>query len=185
MINPLEARRPGREPRTFRRGMYLLPSVFTVGNLFCGYACIVHAMRGGDLAVAASFIGIAILLDSLDGSIARLTGTSSAFGLQFDSLADVVSFGLAPAVLAFAWGLSAFGRKGWAAGFIFVSAAALRLARFNIQSSAQLDKRYFVGMPAPAAAGVIAAPSTAGPRCWRITRRRRCSGSPWCSCRPC
>jgi CDP-diacylglycerol--serine O-phosphatidyltransferase len=92
-----------------------------------------------------------------------LTGTSSAFGLQLDSLADVVSFGVAPAVLAFAWGLSDFGRKGWAAGFIFATAAALRLARFNIQSAATHDKRYFVGMPAPAAAGVIAATVFAWP----------------------
>jgi len=146
--------------------MYLLPSMFTVGNLFCGYACVVYAMRGAAAGVedgaqalqtAATCIGVAILLDSLDGLIARLTGTSSAFGLQLDSLADVVSFGLAPAILAFSWGISDFGREGWAAGFIFVSAAAMRLARFNIQSPTQVDKRYFVGLPAPAAAGVIGA----------------------------
>jgi CDP-diacylglycerol--serine O-phosphatidyltransferase len=162
MVEPLGSRRPGQELRRFRRGMYLLPSIFTVGNMFCGYACMVYVIRG-DLPTAAAFIGIALVLDTIDGSLARLTGTSSAFGLQLDSLADVVSFGLAPAILAFAWGLSDFGRVGWGAGFIFVSAAAMRLARFNIQSTGQLDKRYFVGMPAPAAAGVIAATVFAWP----------------------
>ena len=139
-----------------RRGVFLLPSVVTVGNMFCGWACIVFAMRG-DLATAAPFVGIAIVLDMLDGRIARLTKTTSAFGVEFDSLADVISFGLAPAVLAFAWGLSDLGRLGWAAGFIYLTAAAMRLARFNIQSSTQADKRYFIGMPTPAAAGVPAA----------------------------
>jgi CDP-diacylglycerol--serine O-phosphatidyltransferase len=123
--------------------------------MFCGYACIVHAMHG-EFHTAAAFIGVAIILDMLDGRIARMTGTTSAFGLEFDSLADVVSFGVAPAVLAFAWGLQPLGRIGWAAGFLFVAAAAVRLARFNIQSGVQ-DKRYFVGMPSPPAAGVPAA----------------------------
>lgn len=139
-----------------RRGMYLLPSLMTVGNLFCGYACVMYAMRG-DLATAAPFIGVAVILDMLDGRIARLTGTSSAFGVEFDSLADVISFGIAPAVLAFAWGLSELGRWGWAAGFLYVTAAAIRLARFNIQTGGQTDKRFFIGMPSPAAAGVPAA----------------------------
>src|SRR4051812_9710833 len=111
-----------RDTREFRRGIYLLPSIFTVGNMFCGYACVVHSMNG-ELQTAAPFIGIAIVLDMLDGRIARMTGTSTAFGLELDSLADVISFGLAPAVLAFAWGLSELGRVGWAAGFIYVSAA--------------------------------------------------------------
>jgi len=136
--------------------MYLLPSLFTVGNLFCGYACIMFAMRG-DLITAAPFIGIAFVLDGLDGRIARLTGTTSAFGIEMDSLADVVSFGLAPAVLASAWGLSELGRWGWAAGFLYVTAAAIRLARFNINTGTHTDKRYFIGMPSPAAAGVPAA----------------------------
>ena len=142
-------------PRRLRRGVYLLPSLLTMGNLFCGYACIVYAMRG-DYATAAPFVGIAALLDALDGRIARLTGTSSEFGLQFDSLADVISFGMAPAVLTFSWGLTSLGRWGWAAGFIYVAAAAMRLARFNIQTGS-VDKRYFVGMPSPAAATVPAA----------------------------
>jgi CDP-diacylglycerol--serine O-phosphatidyltransferase len=136
--------------------MYLLPSLFTLANLFCGYACIVHAMRR-DFDTAALFIGVAMVLDTLDGFIARLTESSTAFGLEFDSLADVVSFGLAPAILAFSWGLWPLKRLGWAAGFLFVTAAAMRLARFNLQSTATTDKRYFVGLPSPAAAAVPAA----------------------------
>jgi len=127
-----------------------------MGNMFCGYACIVYAMRG-EYETAAPFIGFAFALDILDGRIARLTGTESEFGLQFDSLADVISFGIAPAVLSFAWGLNSLGRLGWAAGFMFVAAAAMRLARFNIQGMSGSDKRYFVGMPSPAAAAVPAA----------------------------
>src|SRR5262245_55932208 len=144
-----------RHPLRLRRGVSLLPSLFTMGNMFCGYACIVYAMRG-DFETAAPFIGFAVVLDMLDGRIARLTGTASDFGVELDSLADVISFGVAPAILSFAWGLQPLGRMGYAAGFLFVSAAALRLARFNIQSTAGGDKRYFVGMPSPAAAGVAA-----------------------------
>src|SRR5262245_49418720 len=135
-----------RPRRRFRRGVYLLPSLFTLGNLLCGYLCIVYAMRS-EFESAAPFIGIAIVLDMLDGRIARMTGTASAFGVEFDSLADVISFGMAPAILVYAWALAPLGRIGLAAGFIFVSAAAMRLARFNIQSGSGLDKRYFVGMP--------------------------------------
>lgn len=142
------------ERRGIRKGVSLLPSLFTIANLFCGWACVVYAMRG-DIATAAPFIGIAIILDILDGRIARMTGTTSDFGVQLDSLADLISFGMAPAVLAFQWGLNPLGRLGWAAGFLFVTAAALRLARFNIQ--AQTDKRYFVGLPSPAAAAIPAA----------------------------
>jgi CDP-diacylglycerol--serine O-phosphatidyltransferase len=127
-----------------------------MGNMFCGYACVVYAMRG-EYETAAPFIGIAVVLDILDGRIARLTGTTSAFGLEFDSLADIISFGMAPALLSFAWGLSSLGRLGWAAGFLFVAAAAMRLARFNVQSAGGGDKRYFVGMPSPAAAAIPAA----------------------------
>lgn len=145
-----------RPRRRFKRGVYLLPGLFTVANMFCGYACVVYAMRG-EFETAAPFIGIAFALDMLDGRIARLTGTESEFGVQFDSLADVISFGMAPAILLFQWGLAPLGRLGWAAGFVFVTAAALRLARFNIQTAAGGDKRYFVGMPSPAAASVPAA----------------------------
>ena len=154
MLSPI-GRKHDPNARRIRRGAYLLPSAFTMANLFCGYACIVHAMHR-EFHTAALFIGIAIVLDMLDGRIARMTGTTSAFGLEFDSLADVVSFGVAPAMLAFAWGLQPLGRLGWAAGFLFVAAAAVRLARFNIQSGSH-DKRYFVGMPSPPAAGVPAA----------------------------
>lgn len=151
---PLRRRREDR-PQRFKRGVYLLPSMFTVGNLFCGYACVVYATQG-DFDTAALFIGFAMVLDALDGFVARLTKSSTAFGVELDSLADVVSFGLAPALLAFSWGLWPLRRLGWAAGFIYVTAAAMRLARFNIQTGGIADKRYFVGMPSPAAASVIA-----------------------------
>jgi CDP-diacylglycerol--serine O-phosphatidyltransferase len=154
MLTPL-GRRSVAERRQLRRGVYLLPSMFTMGSMFCGYACIVYAMRG-EFATAAPFIGFAIVVDMLDGRIARMTGTTSAFGVEFDSLADIISFGVAPAILSFAWGLQPLGRLGWAAGFLFVAAAAVRLARFNIQAGST-DKRYFVGMPSPAAAGIPAA----------------------------
>ena len=155
MARVLAVLRSKRRTPGFHRGVFLLPSMFTVGNLFCGYACIVHAMRG-DYGPAAVFIGVATLLDLLDGRIARLAGATSEFGGEFDSLADVISFGVAPAVLVFAWGLEPLGRLGWAVGFLYVTATALRLARFNIQP-ANPDKRCFVGMPSPAAAGVLAA----------------------------
>jgi CDP-diacylglycerol---serine O-phosphatidyltransferase len=155
---PRLRRRREDRPNRFRRGVFLLPSLFTVANLFCGYACVVYSTRS-DFDTAAVFIGIAMVLDTLDGFFARLTNSSSAFGVELDSLADVVSFGLAPAILAFTWGLWPLERLGWAAGFLYVTAAAMRLARFNVQSStttASTDKRFFVGMPSPAAAGVIA-----------------------------
>lgn len=154
MLDKFGRRRTDR-PRRFRRGVFLLPSLFTVANLFCGYACVVYATRA-DFETAALFIGFAMILDTLDGFFARLTNSSSAFGVQLDSLADVVSFGLAPAILAFTWGLWPLQRLGWAVGFVYVTAAAMRLARFNIQATLPTDKRYFAGMPSPAAAGVIA-----------------------------
>jgi CDP-diacylglycerol---serine O-phosphatidyltransferase len=153
VINPLPRR--SDRPQRFRRGVFLLPSLMTVGNLFCGYACVVYSTRG-DFDSAAVFIGIAMVLDTLDGFLARLTNSTSAFGVELDSLADVVSFGLAPAILAFTWGLWPLGRLGWAAGFVYVTAAAMRLARFNIQTGSTTDKRYFAGLPSPAAGGVIA-----------------------------
>ena len=144
---------PTHHPRGIRRGVSLLPSLFTIANLFCGWSCVVYAMRG-ELETAAPFVGLAMVLDMLDGRIARMTGTSSEFGVQLDSLADIISFGMAPAVLAYAWGLQPLGRLGWAAGFLFVTGAALRLARFNIQKNT--DKRYFVGLASPAAAAIVA-----------------------------
>lgn len=150
-------RRRSDSPAHFRRGVFLLPSLFTVANLFCGFASVVYSTRG-DYERAAVLLGIAMVLDTLDGFFARLTNASTAFGVQLDSLADVVSFGVAPALLAFTWGLWPLKRLGWAAAFLFVAAAAMRLARFNIQSTspAVMDKRYFAGMPTPAAAAVIA-----------------------------
>lgn len=156
MLDNLPLRRRAEDrPHRIRRGVYLLPSMFTVANLFCGYACVVYATQR-DFDTAALLIGIAMVLDALDGFVARLTKSSTAFGVELDSLADVVSFGLAPAILAFTWGLYPLGRLGWAAGFIYVTAAAMRLARFNIQTGAVGDKRYFAGLPSPAAASVIA-----------------------------
>jgi len=127
-----------------------------MGNMWCGYASVVYSLRG-EYDMAAPLIGIAYLLDALDGRLARMTGTESEFGLQLDSLADVISFGIAPAVMSFAWGLQPLGRLGWAAAFMFVACAAMRLARFNVISTKGGDKRYYVGMPSPAAAAVPAA----------------------------
>ena len=140
--------------RRFRRGIYLLPTVFTIGNLFCGFYSLVLAFRG-DFERAALMIVVAGVLDGLDGRIARLTGTTSEFGNQFDSLADVVSFGVAPALLAYRWALLPLGRLGWLVTFLFLVCAAMRLARFNIQASVG-DKRFFAGLPSPSAAGALA-----------------------------
>jgi CDP-diacylglycerol--serine O-phosphatidyltransferase len=137
-----------------RRGVYLLPALFTLGNLLCGFFCIIEAARG-HFQHAALLIVAAGILDALDGRIARMTGTASAFGVQLDSLADIVSFGLAPSLLAYYWALVPFRRWGWMVAFLFVVCAATRLARFNIQVAA-VDKRYFVGLSSPAAAGLVA-----------------------------
>ena len=143
-----------RRPRS--RHIYLLPNLLTTCGLFSGFYAILAAANGQFVSACVA-VFVAALFDGVDGRVARLTGTSSEFGVQFDSLADVISFGVAPAILSFSWGLAPLGRLGWAAGFLFVTAAALRLARFNIQSAAGGDKRYFVGMPSPAAAAVPAA----------------------------
>lgn len=143
-----------RRNRHLRRGVYLLPTLFTVGNLLCGFASIILAAQGAFFQ-SAGLIVLAAVLDGLDGRLARLTGTTSEFGLQFDSLADVVSFGAAPAMFVHRWALGAAGEAGWLAAFLFLVSAAMRLARFNIQS-ARADKRYFAGLPAPAAAAALA-----------------------------
>ena len=148
-------KRSQQETRRLKRGAYLLPSMFTVANMFCGWACIVYSMRG-EFATAAPFIGFAMVLDLLDGRIARATGATSDFGVEFDSLADIVSFGIAPATLVFSWGLQPLGRLGWAIGFLWLTAAAVRLARFNVERK-EGSHRYFIGLPSPAAAGVPAA----------------------------
>jgi CDP-diacylglycerol--serine O-phosphatidyltransferase len=135
------------------RGVFVLPTLFTVGNLFCGYLSIWASIRG-TFESAAALVIVAAVLDALDGRIARLTNSTSQFGEEYDSLADLVSFGVAPAVLAYSWGLADFHRVGWMASFLFVVCGSMRLARFNIQTKV-VDKRFFVGLPIPAAAATI------------------------------
>ncbi len=142
------------EKRQNKRGIYILPSIFTTFALFAGFYSIVASING-DYTLAAISIMVAMLWDALDGRVARLTNTQSAFGAEYDSLSDLVSFGVAPALLVYEWSLSDLGRIGWLAAFIYLTCAALRLARFNIQVGTA-DKRYFQGLPSPAAAGVIA-----------------------------
>src|SRR2546429_2955053 len=154
----------------FRRGVFLVPALFTSANLLCGYFAVVAALMGttADFDRAAKAIGLAILFDSLDGRLARLVGANTDFGVQFDSLADVVSFGVAPAVLAFVWGVRSLAiagtqrgellsDMGWVCCLGFLVCCAWRLARFNVQGMAPGSSKYFVGMPTPAAAGMIAA----------------------------
>jgi len=137
-----------------RGGIYVLPSLLTLGNLLGGFYAII-CVYNGEYVHAAVAILVAGVLDALDGAVARLTGAATEFGVQLDSLADLVSFGVAPGVLAYAWALVPFHRLGWLACFLFASCGALRLARFNIQVR-KVDKRYFVGLPIPAAAAFIA-----------------------------
>jgi CDP-diacylglycerol--serine O-phosphatidyltransferase len=146
------ARAPGAD-RPPRRGIYILPSLLTVGNVFAGFAAIIAADQGQFMR-AAILLMLAAVLDNLDGRVARMTGTTSEFGLQFDSLADLVSFGLAPAFLVYQWGMTTLGRTGWVAAFLFLICGAMRLARFNTQPAN--DKSYFIGLPIPAAAIVVA-----------------------------
>lgn len=136
-----------------RKGIYLLPNLFTTGALFSGFYAVVSAMQM-QFEEAAIAILVAIILDILDGRVARLTNAQSAFGAEYDSLSDMVSFGVAPALVMFQWSLSALGKIGWAVAFIYVACAAVRLARFNTQKTA--DKRFFTGLASPAAAGVQA-----------------------------
>lgn len=136
-----------------RRGIYLLPNLFTTGCLFAGFYAIVAAMNGR-YEPAAIAIFVAMVMDSLDGRVARLTNTQSDFGAQYDSLADMVSFGLAPGLIIYTWALSGMGKLGWLASFVYTACAALRLARFNTQVGTA-DKRFFQGLPSPAAAGVV------------------------------
>src|SRR5689334_9666638 len=161
----------GRRFRNLKRGRgtFRLPAVMTAANLLCGYYAVVASLIGtaDDLDRAAKAIGLAIVFDSLDGRIARLTGTNTEFGVQFDSLADVVSFGIAPAILAYAWGfrsistmsgepLHELGKFAWVCCLAFLICCAWRLARFNVQGMAPGSSKFFVGMPTPAAAGVLA-----------------------------
>lgn len=137
-----------------RRGVYLLPNLFTTAALFSGFYSIIAAMNG-NFTQASVAIFISMVLDGLDGRVARLTRTQSAFGAEYDSLADMVSFGIAPALVAFTWALAPLGKVGWIAAFIYAVGAALRLARFNTMIGSQ-DKRYFTGLPSPSAAAIVA-----------------------------
>jgi len=140
--------------RIRRRGIFLLPNLFTTGALFAGFYAIVQAMNGR-FDHAAIAIYVAMVLDGLDGRVARLTKTQSAFGAEYDSLADMVSFGAAPALVVYEWALRSLGKLGWIAAFVYVAGAALRLARFNTMLDVA-DKRYFQGLPSPAAAALVA-----------------------------
>lgn len=158
---------PPRVRRRLRGGAYLLPSLFTTGNILLGFYAIVLGFRHR-FEDAAVMIVVAAILDGLDGRIARLIGTESEFGKEFDSLADVLTFGAAPAFLAFFWGLSDLGRIGWLVPLYFLLCTAIRLARFNVQTRT-VDSRFFVGLPSPAGAGAIVALlfSTPAPGAWQ------------------
>src|SRR5881628_97628 len=143
---PLKQRVPSAQ---LKKGVYLIPSLFTTGNLICGFFSIISTFNGHYLQ-AAVFIILAHLLDGVDGSVARLTKTTSQFGIEFDSLADLVSFGVAPAILAYYWALVPWGTWGWLAACLYVVCGALRLARFNVQIGT-VEKSHFVGLPIPGA----------------------------------
>lgn len=137
-----------------RRGIYLLPNLFTTAALFSGFYSITAAINGR-YELAAITIFVAMILDGMDGRVARLTNTQSEFGAQYDSMADMVSFGVAPALVMYVWTLSSFGKLGWFAAFVHAAGGALRLARFNAQLETA-DKRYFQGLPSPSAAAILA-----------------------------
>jgi len=175
--------KPRPERRGFRKSVYIIPSLFTTANIFCGFSAVILsvnasvALNAGDVErairdfdVAAKFIGWAVLFDFLDGRVARMTNSTTQFGVEFDSIADVLTFGIAPAMLAYCWGygfIPELGRVPWAISFLYLICGALRLARFNVQASKpalqkpnttpKLDKKAFVGMPIPAGASLIAA----------------------------
>ena len=153
-MNERKPRKSLFNPEVKRRGIYVLPNLFTTAALFCGFFAIVQAMQG-DFERAAVAIFIAMVLDGLDGRVARLTHTQSAFGAEYDSLSDMVSFGAAPSLVVYEWALKDMGRLGWIAAFIYCAGAALRLARFNTTLEV-IDKRYFQGLPSPAAAALVA-----------------------------
>jgi CDP-diacylglycerol--serine O-phosphatidyltransferase len=161
MHDPVTGQEPGPEEsaaeapaKPVRRGIYLLPNLFTTGALFAGFFAIVQGMNGR-FEMAAVAIFIAMVLDGLDGRVARMTNTQSAFGAEYDSLSDMVSFGVAPALVMYSFALKDMGKLGWIAAFVFCAGAALRLARFNTMLAVQ-DKRWFMGLPSPAAATLVA-----------------------------
>lgn len=137
-----------------RRGIYLLPNLFTTAGLFAGFYGIVAAMNSR-FEEAAIAVFIAMVMDGMDGRIARMTNTQSDFGVEYDSLSDLVSFGLAPALIMYQWALSGMGKLGWLAAFVYAASTALRLARFNTQAASE-DKHFFQGLPSPAAAALLA-----------------------------
>jgi CDP-diacylglycerol---serine O-phosphatidyltransferase len=139
--------------RVRRRGIYLLPNLLTTGAMFAGFFAVISGMSG-DFHNACVAILVAMFLDGLDGRVARLTNTQSAFGAEYDSLSDMLAFGVAPALICFSWALSELGKLGWTAAFIYVACAALRLARFNVQQGTA-DKRFFTGLASPSAAGLV------------------------------
>ncbi len=149
----LKKRRKKKDRRKFR-GTYLIPNLITTGCLFAGFFAIVSSINGRFESAALAIL-VALVLDGLDGRLARLTQTTSGFGVQYDSLSDLVAFGVAPALLVYLWALQDFGRFGWVAAFLFVACGALRLARFNVQTGS-IDPRYFNGLPIPAAATFVA-----------------------------
>lgn len=134
--------------------IYVLPNLMTTGNLFCGFFAVIQSIKGNFLFAAYAIV-VAAVFDQLDGRLARLTRSTSKFGAEYDSLCDLVSFGMAPGVLLFLWALQPFGRLGWVACFLFVACGALRLARFNVQAHV-VEKNYFQGLPIPMAAGIVA-----------------------------
>ena len=140
---------------SMRKGIYILPNLFTTGSLFAGFYSMIATMNG-DFRTAAIWVLVSSIFDGLDGKVARLTGTSSKFGVEYDSLADVVAFGVTPGLLMYRWALQPFGRIGWLAAFLFLVCGALRLARFNVQVNTVESKR-FVGLPIPAAASMVSA----------------------------
>ena len=140
--------------RSYRNGVYLIPNLLTTGNLFSGFYAII-AVLNADYLLAAMAILVAMAFDVLDGTTARLTKSTSRFGVEYDSLADLVSFGVAPGLLIYSWALTTYGRVGWVAAFLFVVCGTLRLARYNVQVDS-IESKHFVGLPIPGAAGVIA-----------------------------
>jgi CDP-diacylglycerol---serine O-phosphatidyltransferase len=151
---PLKVVTPAERPSTFRRGVYIVPNLFTTGGLFSGFYSIILTLNG-QYEMAAGMILVAHLFDGLDGRIARLTRTTSRFGIEYDSLADVIAFGVAPGILVYEWALKPWGTWGWLAASLYVACGALRLARFNVQVDF-VEKRAFVGLPIPAAADMVA-----------------------------
>lgn len=148
-------RKRKRKPRrSIGRGIYILPNLFTTASLFAGFFSIVSTFKGEFMAAAVAIL-ISAIMDALDGTVARMTHTTSQFGVEYDSLSDLVAFGVAPGILSYVWALEPFGRLGWVVAFLFVACGALRLARFNVYAGIKTDG-FFQGLPIPAAAGMVA-----------------------------